>query len=152
IRYAADGVTAELKALELDIDGLALLSGTLRVRHMKLTDGRIELPPAQSTPAPWPERIMLPGELPALSLSPAIRIEALEIASLSLQRDGATLFTAHALSTRAALADGIVTVQNLRLEGAPVSLRLDARFDTAHGWDGTLDARADIALSPSNPV
>lgn len=152
IRYAADGVTAELKALELDIDGLALLSGTLRVRHMKLTDGRIELPPAQSTPAPWPERITLPGELPALSLSPAIRIEALEIASLSLQRDGATLFTAHALSTRAALADGIVTVQNLRLEGAPVSLRLDARFDTAHGWDGTLDARADIALSPSNPV
>jgi translocation and assembly module TamB len=152
VRYAADGVKAGLALLDFDLDGLALLSGTVRVRHMKLSGGRIELPAEDPVPAPWPERIVLPAELPTLALPIAIRIDALEAESLAVQREDTPLFTLRTLSARAALVEGIVTLEDLRLTGEPVDLRLDAHFDTVRGWAGALDARADLALAHAAPV
>ncbi len=152
IRYAKDGMTAELALLEIDLDGFALFSGALRVRRMTLSDGRLVLPPGGATPAPWPERITLPEQLPTLSLPVAIRIDALEARSLSVEQEGATPLTVRTLSARAALVEGVATIEDLRLTGEPLDLRLGARFDTARGWAGELDADAHLALSPSDPL
>lgn len=152
LRYAADGTRIELGELSLDLDALALLGGTLHLRHLESDEGRILLAMEESPPEPWPERLRLPASLPEPSLPMAVEIDALQVRRLTVLRGEETLLAVDSLSARAAFSEGAATVESLELSGSPLALRLDARIDTANHWATALRAQIDLSLPKAEPL
>ena len=146
VRYRADGVRVELERLELDLSATALLTGTVHVRALRLSDGRIDLPAAPPAPTGWPQRIELPASLPGLALPVAIRIDVLELQRLHLTQGEESLLVLHRLTTTAELAGGRLHLPALALDSDRVELALAARIDTTRAWASQVKATARVPI------
>ena len=146
VRYRADGVRVELARLELDLSATALLTGTVHVRSLRLSDGQIDLPAAQPSPTAWPQRIELPESLPGLALPLAIRVDALELQRLHLTQGEDSLWVLHRLATALELADGRLDVRALTLDSDRAELTLSGRIDTTRAWASEMKATARVPM------
>lgn len=152
LRYRADGLEIDAAELGLDLDSLALLGGRVRLRRVWLNGVRVTLPPADPTPAPWPEHLALPSELPALSLPVALEVESLELHTLSLQQDGAERFALERLAARADWDAGLIRIPSLTLTAATLEASLRGQLDTANDWATDLAAEARLGADADEPL
>lgn len=146
VAYRTDGFDVTLDRLDVDLDGLALLAGDVRLRRVALADGRVVLPPADAPAEPWPERIELPDALPALRLPIAVHVDQLEVRNIRIEREAQPVLELQSLTARVAWVDGAFAVEALRLESDLADAELDLRIDTARRWRSQLRAAVQLAL------
>lgn len=154
VRYAADGVTAELVRVELDVAGGALMAGDIHVRRLVLKDGRVALPVSEEDAAPPPERIQLPDSLPDLVLPVGVRVDALEAHNIAVEQGEEAMMVLRHLHTAASLVSGALSLRGFTLDSDRAGLTLAADIDTARNWasDVKMDAELLLEAAPSLPV
>lgn len=146
VRYAAEGVDAQLARLELDLDAAALLSRRVHVRRLILNQGQIELPASAPSDEPWPQRLELPAQLPDLQLPVAIQIDALEARELRLTQAREPVLDIRSLDAGASLENGLLVLEDLQLDSDRLGLNLSGRFDSVKNWASQGRATAQLML------
>jgi len=153
LRYAADGVDAQLQRAEVRIEPRALWTRELHVWQLMLANGKVVLPP----PAPSGPlvRIELPAALPTLELPLAVQLDSLQLHDVQVLREITgraddepleSLIELRSLDAIASLRDGRLAVTKLVLDSDRLALDAKARIDSAANWKTTLDAEAKLAL------
>lgn len=152
VRLHTDAADIAAQRLELDLDSGALLSGALHLRRIAVSGGKVELPAAAPSDEPPPARIELPDSLPQLVLPLPVRVDALILEDVQIQRDGERLLHVQELTGAASLQAGRLQLQQWSLSSDRIGLALDADIDTASNWASRLRAQARVALEDAEPL
>ena len=145
VRYAKDGLIVEVQRVTLDIAPAALAARRVHVQALTLQNGRVQLPPGEDAPEPWPEQFALPDALPELALPVSIVVDTLHAENLRVEQASATLIDLHRIDAGGRIEQGRVALQRLEIDSDRGTLRAQGDLDSAERWRSGLQARVDLA-------
>jgi translocation and assembly module TamB len=145
VRYANDGLVVEVQRVALDLAPGALAARTVHVQALTLENGRVQLPPGEQSPTPWPAQILLPDALPPLALPVSILLDALHAENLRLEQASAEVLVLRRIDAVGRFERGRLALQRLEIDSDRGTLRAQGDLDSADRWRSGLQARVELA-------
>ena len=152
VRYEKDGLVIEVRRVTLDLAPGALTARRVHVEALTLEHGRVQLPPGEEAPTPWPEQITLPEALPELALPVSIVVDALHAEDLQVAQASAELIELRRIDAVGSFERGRLALQRLEIDSDRGTLRAQGDLDSADRWRSGLQARIDLAGVGDQPL
>lgn len=145
VRYAKDGLVVEVQRVTLDLAPGALTARRVHIEALTLEHGRVQLPPGEDAPTPWPEQFTLPEALPELALPVSIVVDALHAEDLRVEQASAELIALRRIDAVGSFERGRLALRRLEIDSNRGTLRAQGDLDSADRWRSGLQARIDLA-------